>query len=209
MTTSPDLIARPTATIPPRDPAAGPGLVDLSAFYNHALDDAIHHKPGNTLSSLPMGLQLIDGTLFDVRGVVQLAAARSREITTLTYPPAVCGIPVGTTGRLVHFLHSSAWGIEAGPTQIGNYVIHFDGKPTQAVPVVYKENVWDWWESNERPDGVPAWKGQNPRTTERGIHIRLFKLTWSNPFPDTPIRSIDLVSTLAGPAPMVAAISIK
>ncbi len=204
-----NMLARPIATIPLRDSSAPQRLVDLGAYYSHALDDDIHHKPGNTLASLPKGLQSIQGTLFDLRGVVQLAAARSEEITTLTYPPSVVGIPVGVSGHRLHFLHASAWGIEAAPTPIGEYVIHFDGKPVHRIPVVYKENAWDWWESNERPDGSPAWKGQNSRTTERGIQIRLFKLTWENPFPATPIRSIDLVSCLAGPAPMIVAISVE
>lgn len=205
---STDAPAKPIAPIPPRDPAADRRLVDLTAWYNHALDDDIHHKPGNTLAALPQGLQRIDGTLFDLRGVVQLAGARSKEITSLTYPPAANGIPVGVTGRRIHFLHASAWEIESADP-IGDYVVHFAEHQAQSVPLIFKLNIWDWWENPGVSSGKPAWTGQNERTRQRGIQIRLFKFTWDNPYPEDPVQSIDFVSRLATPAPFLVAITVE
>jgi hypothetical protein len=205
---TPDTLVQPVAPIPPRDPAADPRCVDLTAYYNHALDDDIHHKPGNTLSSLPKGLQRIDGTLFDLRGVVQLAGARSKEITTLTYPPAASAIPVGVAGHRIHFLHASAW-VTDSKDPIGEYVVHFAGHAPQSVPLVYNLNIWDWWKNEGGTDGHPAWTGHNPRTLDRGLGIRLYKFTWENPFPNDTIRTIDFVSRIAESAPILVAITVE
>lgn len=208
MSTSPDSITRPSLPIPPRDPSTPTGCVDLGAFYTHGLDDEIHHKPGNTLSELPKGLQRIDGTVFDLRGVVQLAGARSKEITTLTYPPAVTAIPVGVAGRRIHFLHASAW-VTDSTDPIGEYVVHFASHPAQTIPLVYNVDVWDWWKTPGGTDGHPVWTGQNERTRQLGLSIRLYKFTWENPFPDDPIRSIDFVSRLVESAPILVAATVE
>ena len=55
--------------IPPRSPEATAGMVDLTDHYLNALDDEIHHKPENTLATMPSGLQAFLGVTFDVRGV--------------------------------------------------------------------------------------------------------------------------------------------
>jgi hypothetical protein len=71
------VVARPKPDIPLRDPSASPALLDLSKFYNAALDKTWH--PGmaeNNLAALPSGLQTFGGIMFDVRGVVQLAGRR-------------------------------------------------------------------------------------------------------------------------------------
>jgi hypothetical protein len=99
----------------------GKNLLNLSPFYTESLDDDIHHKPGNTLSDLPKGLQNIGGIDFDIRGVVQLAGHRSEEITTLVYPKMVSSIPVNMKGGVIHFLHASAWNIDSNQVLIGQF----------------------------------------------------------------------------------------
>lgn len=200
--------AKPISAIPTRDPLAGAGLVDLSGRYNTALDDNHHNKPGNTLASLPEGRQNLGGTEFDIRGIIQLAGARSKEITGIIYPESEMGILVRTWGKWIHFLHASAWDIEASSICIGDYVLHYANGETLRIPLVYKDNIWDWWSSDVVPDGTPVWKGQNERTTQIGQHIRLFKHTVANPHPSAEIISLDFISALQPPAPFLVAVTV-
>jgi tetratricopeptide (TPR) repeat protein len=63
--------------IPPRDPATPPEAIDLSAFYNGVLadDEMDPAVPANDLSELPQGIQTFDGTMFDVRGRLNVSRA--------------------------------------------------------------------------------------------------------------------------------------
>jgi len=60
--------ARRHSVIPPRNPAAGSNTVDLSTFYNFS-----KRVGEDSMASLPSGLQILAGTSFDVRGVIQLS----------------------------------------------------------------------------------------------------------------------------------------
>ncbi len=203
-----DINASPTQPIPDRNKKCNPSLIDLSGYYTESLDDNIHHKPGNTLSDLPKGLQNMGGIDFDIRGVIQLAGHRSEEITTLVYPQKITGIPVDLKGKSVHFLHASAWNIDFEPMEIGRYQINYvDGKCKQ-IKVAYRLNIWDWWSSEKDLLLNPVWEGKNDRTTAINQHIRLFLLKWKNPHPEKKIISIDLFSNCKGPGPMLVAISI-
>ncbi|MHC1775230.1 MAG: hypothetical protein AB9834_07400 [Lentimicrobium sp.] len=195
--------------IPARDPLANKRLLDLTNYYNAALTDNLHHKPGNTLSDLPSGIREFGKIMFDVRGVIQLAGKRSEEITTLLYPESIREIPVSLKGSAIHFLHASAWNIDAEKIEIGGYFIHYSDGQSVSLPLVYRENIWDWWGNSSETDQVSAWRGRNERTTSVGQHIRLFQLSWANPFPEKEIQSIGLVSNCKGPGPMVVAISVS
>ena len=202
--------AKPGRPIPARSAEATPGMVDLSDYYNTSLDDRVHAKPGNDLSSLPKGVQEFGGTPFDVRGLIQLAGSRSVEITGVIYPEAVRGIKVYRKGQHVHFFHSAAWHAEAG-TVIGEYAIHYADGQTKTIPIVYQQNVIDWWEG---PDAEPpsaaevVWEGGNDRTLGMGLSIQLCKYTWQNPLPDVEIETIDLVSASVESAPFLIAITV-
>ncbi len=199
--------ASPEHPIAPRDANAALQMVNLDGFYNHALADNIHHKPGNSLSDLPVGISTFQGVTFDVRGLVQLAGLNSTAITTISYPKQVKGIPVNVKGKVIHVLHASAWNIAATEMEIGYYALHYAQHKTVKIPVIYRQNIWDWWaETSTEP--LVAWKGQNERTAERNMHIRLFKFDIPNPFPNDEILSIDLVSNTKGPGAFVVAISI-
>lgn len=194
--------------IPGRNPLTNNRLIDLTDFYNAAFEDNIHHKPGNTLSDLPSGIKEFDKTSFDVRGVIQLAGNRSEEITTLVYPENVSGIPVELKGSAIHFLHASAWNIDAERMEIGEYRLTYTDGQSVSLPLVYRLNIWDWWGNSSETDQTSAWRGKNERTTSVGQHIRLFHLAWGNPFPEKTIRSMDLISNCKGPGPMIIAITV-
>ncbi|NTW25861.1 MAG: hypothetical protein HGA37_14285, partial [Lentimicrobium sp.] len=151
--------------IPERNPLADKRLLDLTSYYNAALADNLHHKPGNTLSDLPCGIQAFDNVTFDVRGVIQLAGKRSAEITTLLYPESILEIPVSLKGSVLHFLHASAWNIEAEKMEIGEYFINYSDGQSLSLPLIYRENIRDWWGNSSETDQVSAWRGRNERTT--------------------------------------------
>ena len=183
--------ASPVAPIPKRESDATPQLVDLSNYYNAALDDDIHHKPGNTLLALPRGIQRFGGTPFDVRGVIQLAGKRSAEITGLVFPEAVRGIPVHVKGHKLHCLHATAWSDKEG-TRIGAYVLSYAGGRTATVPILYQWHAVDWWYSpaDKSPTAAEVvWTGDSERTRSMGFKLRLMKFTWQNPSPDVEIQN--------------------
>lgn len=69
-----------TRSIPARFADTPPHLLDLSRFYNASLREAWHPGPlNNDLSVLPPGLLYLGGTLFDVRGVIQLSGESLRK----------------------------------------------------------------------------------------------------------------------------------
>ena len=187
-------------------------MVDLSDHYLNSLDDEIHAKPGNTLSTLPRGVQAFQGTPFDVRGVIQLAGRDSLQITGVDYPQAVQGIGVHHTGQRLHFLHAAAWNPEDGNLEIGHYALHYANGESKRIPILYHTNVSDWWvrPGDEPPTGAQvAWEGSNPRTEEIGYRLRLFRYTCQNPLPEVEIETMDFVSQLVHSAPMLVAVTIE
>jgi hypothetical protein len=203
--------AGPQMPIPPRAVNLPPSLIDLSAHYNTALSDEVHGKPGNTLATLPSGVNAFGDVLFDVRGLIQLAGSHSLSTTHLIFPEAVTDIAVGCAGAHLHALHASAWSTAVG-TEIGAYVLHYVDGHTVRIPLRYGSNVVDWWYSPTNPlpsNAEIAWVGGNPRTQMMGLGLRLCHYTWQNPTPDIPIATLDFVSTLADAAPMLLAITLE
>jgi hypothetical protein len=203
-------VAVPINTIPKRESNTSPKQINLEKFYSHAIDDNIHGKPGNTLSALPKGLQTLGNILFDVRGLVQLRGAISESKTHLIYPKEIKDIEVNQNAAILHFLQASAWDIEDPQKNIGKYIIHYEDNGSKEIPIIYKVNVWDWWATNESGETeAPVWKGVNERTLEMGMHIRLFKHSWKNPSPELKIISIDFISDIEIPAPILVAITLE
>lgn len=197
--------------IPPRSPEATAGMVDLTDHYLNALDDEIHHKPENTLATMPSGLQAFLGVTFDVRGVIQLAGKDSQEITHVIYPPEITGIKVGASGEQLHFLHAAAWNPEDGELHIGDYVLHYAGGETRSIPFLYHTNASDWWFRPNDPipaEAPVAWEGSNPRVEDMGFGLRIFKYSCPNPLPGVEIESMDVVSRLVHSAPMLLAVTV-
>jgi hypothetical protein len=202
--------AAPINKIPKRDEKASPKQINLEKYYSFAIDDEIHGKPGNTLSSLPQGLQNLGNTVFDIRGVIQLEGQISEEKTHLKYAKEARDIEINQKADKIHFLQASAWDVEDPQMIIGKYIVHYENKGKIEIPIIYKVNVWDWWATEE--SGVtqaPVWKGENVRTKELGMHIRLFKYSWENPNPALKIISLDFISNIEIPAPILVAITIE
>lgn len=194
--------------IPARLSMASSNQIDLTDYYNGALIQAWHPgPPGNNLSALPNGLLQLGGVVFDVRGVVQLAGVDLLRAGG-RFPQQISGIRIAQVCHELHFLQAAGWRSRDG-TRIGTYLIHYADGRTQAIPVIYGEDVRDW---NAAADpghklkrAVIAWGGIN----SEGRPVRLFKTTWDNPWPDTEIVSLDYVSAMAASAPFLVAITVE
>ncbi|MBI4662871.1 MAG: AAA-like domain-containing protein [Verrucomicrobia bacterium] len=203
-------VARPKPSVPPRDPRATPALIDLSSFYNAALNKTWHSGlPDNNLSALPQGLQTFGGVEFDVRGVVQLAGA---NLWRQGFPAQVRGIPVNQRCARLHFLHATGWTAVDG-AHVGNYVIQYANGIRRFVPILYGQDVVDWRAQadggSEKELETLVWKeSPAPGSTDRSYH-RIFKSTWANPFPDVEIQCIDFVSAMGDAAPFLIAITVE
>lgn len=207
------LRAQFTNAIPARLPFAPSNLIDLSDYYNAPLTSAWH--PGGmrlTLEALPTGLLQFGTVSFDVRGIVQLSG-KQVERAGAHYPQAVLGIKIAQPCRELHFLHATGWRTRDG-TRIGSYVVRYANGMEQVLPIVYGEDVRDW---NAESDPSSSLKRANMvwnliHTAAKGTpnkHIRLFKTSWVNPFPDLEVVSMDYVSTMSDAAPFLIAVTAE
>jgi serine/threonine protein kinase len=199
-----------TRGVPPRDAQAQPTMIDLSAFYNAALKGSWHgNRPDNDLAELPMGVQGLAGTAFEVRGLVQLSGGRWESEN---FPDQVLSIPVAQKCHRVFFLHACLWGFDPDGTVIGKYVLHFRDGGKEERPLVLGLDLLDWWKAPESGAGQwpqVAWSGFNGASRKEGGAVHLFKTTWENPHPENEISSIDLVSTKQTAAPFLVAITLE
>jgi hypothetical protein len=195
----------------PRSPEAGPDLVDLSEYFNVSTDDDFHNHAGHDLQDLPKGVQELGGVKFDIRGMIVLAGSRSINMTGVVYPEAVNGIKVNRKGKKLHFLQACGWSAEAG-AKLGEYVIHYSDGQTKSAPILYQNNIMDWWlrpEDKPPTEAKEVWRGQNSSTRNAGFKTHLIMYTWENPLPDVEITSIDFVSDVIPAAPMLLAITVE
>ena len=54
-----------------------------------------------------------------------------------------------------------------------------------------------------------AWRGSNPATVAAHESLALFEMKWSNPHPETEIKSIDLIARHQEAAPFVAGLTVE
>jgi hypothetical protein len=186
-------------------------FIDLSNFYNTSLNEEIHHKPGNDLKTMHYGIGEFAGTLFDVRGIIQLAGSISKEKTGIDYPAEVKGITVNQKAEKLHFLQCASWH-EKENIIIGKYLIHYVNGLRQVIPIIYQVNVVDWWflPGDTLPvDAEVAWKGDNERTRNQGYSIQFYKYTWINLFPAIEIKELDFISGGKESAPFLMAVTVE
>lgn len=194
--------------IPNRHPLTPASLIDLGEFFNASLQQAWH--PGNqdnNLSALPAGLLNFGGTLFDVRGVVQLSG-RSLAAAGKRFPEKIVGIKIGQKTPRLYFVHATGWRVANG-TRIGWFIVHFASGQTREIPIDYGEDVRDWNLSNDPSKtvhrSVEAWNNSNSGR----VNVRLFKSQWDNPTTGDEIASLDYVSAMTDCAPFLLAITVE
>ncbi len=184
--------------------------VDLTPFYNASLStNWLRDIKGNDLASLPTGWQRVGPAHFHVQGLIQLDGMYLAD--RRSFPHSVSAIPVARRCGRMHFLHGTAWVAEPG-RHIGSYVIHYTDGRQEEIPLRYGEAFRNWWWHPREPLEVSyanvAWLGTNAAISALD-KIRLYTLTWNNPFPDQPIAHFDFVSSLSTSCPFLVAVTTE
>jgi hypothetical protein len=211
-------------------PAAPPDkftFVDLKPYANQKLTANFGSgREGNHLKALRPGGLTCEGVNFKVgAGVVQLGS----KLLQAEKPNKVEGIKVGQVCRKIHILHATGYGngstvgqegkegdplFVADGTKIAEYQIRYADGASASIPVVYGQDVRDWW-FTEKAKGVTrgkvAWKGENELAKELGCQIRLYLTSWDNPHPAKKVASISYVKTQpdSPAAPFCVAITLE
>lgn len=194
--------------IPARLPFTPQNLIDLSAYYNAAFGQTWH--PGvenNNLAVLTPGLLQLDGTIFDVRGIVQVNSRRLRQSGD-RYPQQISGIRIGQTCRKLQILHATGYLGKDG-VKLGAYILHYANDHQETIPIIYGEDVRDWNEHSDPSTTLARGKIVWRATNDARYQVRLFKTTWLNPLPDIEITSMDFISAMAEPAPFLIALTAE
>jgi hypothetical protein len=197
--------------ISPRPSALPERLIDLSAAYNAPLTESWYAGPDeNTLAALPRGLQNLGGIDFDVRGLVQLAGREINHYERGRYPLRIPDIPIGRWVQRLHFLHGAVSEVKDGMT-IGAYRIHYNTGRFTDVPIVFGRNVRPLWQPRSShglvEEAALAWTGRNPATEARDLELRLYRLSWKNPWPAEAITAIEFTSRNYNSGPFLVALT--
>jgi hypothetical protein len=104
-------------------------------------------------------------------------------------------------------------GIPPG-TRIAEYVVHYANGADEIVPLINQVNVADWWAAPDHrfsfgSNTVVAWQAPNAASGPSRSDVYLYKFTWMNPRPDTPISSIDFRASGTAAAPFLIAITAE
>ncbi len=203
-----------------RDPRSTSSQLDLRRFYNAFIEGPwpMRGEVENTFRYLDRGLQTLGNVPFDIQGVILLS---SRELGPWApgFPHRVGGIQVNTTCRAIHFLQASAHAYEYLSDQfqdgltVATVEIGYANGQVQTNAIRLSKETADWWfnPAATRPGVEPksVWTSFNASSEANSRAIRLFDYTWSNPHPDWPIASINLVSARNTPTWMVLAITTE
>ena len=196
--------------------------LDLQPRINQKLADALHGFAGNNLAELPKGEQTFAGIKFKIgEGYLRLSGA----VETGPAPRKtgrIEEIAVGTSCARLHILHGTgygAYGNDGGPlfirdgTLIGEYRIRYEDSSIESIPIVYGEDVRDWWNWDKPAEvtrGKIAWTGKNAFSRQQNESIHIYLTTWTNPHPQKKIVSFDYVCTgTSAASPFCIAISLE
>jgi hypothetical protein len=211
-------------------PAAPPGkftFVDLKPYANQKLTDNFGSgREGNNLKALRSGGRTFAEVNFKIgEGVVQLGS----KLLQAEKPNEVEGIKVGQVCAKIHILHATGYGngqtvgeegkegdplFVADGTKIAEYQIRYADGSSASIPVVYGQDVRDWW-FTEKAKGVTrgkvVWQGDNELAKEIGSRIRLYLTSWDNPHPAKKVAALNYVKTQpdSPAAPFCVAITLE
>src|SRR5262245_60811540 len=206
-------------------PAAPPGKftpLDLKPYANQKIAEDFSNLQGNHLKTLGKDGRTLAGVNFKIgESVIHLGS----RLLEAKLPTKVEGIKVGQPCAKVHILHATQYGngsttrdaadplFIADDTKIAEYKVRYEDGTIETIPVVFGQDVRDWWFSNQTKGvtrGKVAWEGDNEPAKNAESRIRLYLCTWENPHQDKKIASIDYAKTNDGPAaPFCVAISLE
>jgi WD40 repeat protein len=188
----------------PDDPAPAEkdfAFIDLQPQANLKVDDKFWiplPKGEQTRGGIPLQV----GERFIQLGATYIQAPPNQQPRTM--PDKVEHIKVGRAFEKLHILHATDHGgnrkdgdpgFVADDTPIGEYTVHYEDGDKEAIPVVYGQDVRDWWFGSEGVRrGKVAWEAETAlaaKPTGVRITLRLYLTTWKNPKPARKVDHID------------------
>jgi hypothetical protein len=190
-------------------PDAKFSYVNLKDKFNHKLSDRFHNSGEDNTLGLEPGKKKLGDIEFQIAdGVIQLGSK-----TVADDPEKVEGIKVGQKFAKLHILHACGYGggpntsgtvgYVADDTTVGEYKVYYDDKTTETIPIVYGQDVRDWWYlegEKETSKAKVVWKSENEQAKAAKCGIRLYMSTWKNPKPDKKVVAIDYIGRKADTA---------
>jgi hypothetical protein len=176
-------------------------FIDLQPKANQKLTENFHNDgfAGNNLAQLPKGENVFDDVKYKIEDkLVQLGCKYVEN-----KPDKVEGIKVGKTFANLYILHATGFGAFGKPgdplyindgTAIGHYTVKYDDNTEEIIPIVYGEDVRDWFNHDESKPvsrGKVVWEGENEFARQFGAKLRLYRTEWKNPKPDKKVVTID------------------
>jgi hypothetical protein len=162
---------------------------------------------GNGLAELSRGEGTFCGVKFRILDeLIQLAGTQLPDALEKAE-----GIPLDKKVARLYFLHATQWSAPDS-TAIGQYTLHYEDDSTVSMPIVYGQDVRDWWNSDEGNPvsrGRVVWTGGNIVADQYEVSLRLYLSVWENPHPDKKIAALDYVSAKTNCAPFCVAITVE
>jgi hypothetical protein len=207
---------QPFGRIPERDSTAGPNQVDLAAVYNAALNEASPPTSslddlGQSLCSLPAGVQELGEVTFDARGVAQL----SRSSPHYHSFPEQVRVPIGRAFHKLHALHGTVGKGREG-TVVGHYELRYADGQEAKLEIRYGGDLRDWQDAGDPDKARPAeerskvaWTGPRSAVASSRDTVGLYRTTYVNPRPELQVMHIDFVSRMTQSAPFLIALTVE
>lgn len=210
----------PSGGVPPRSPDTPASALDLTDFYNTGLGAAgrATRLAPSDYAWLPLGLQRLLGTDYDIRGAIQLTHPEGfMEAQTGTGPVSVA-LPVAgrTTSAIDVLMLENYEGLVGGkPDGVKVYATatyaYADGS-SASVPIRYGRDVFMY----PKPFGIPP----AARIATMGLDARVLPWFWSavrifsvhlpNPHPDRPLNILTIAAAPgSGGGNVIVAVSLE
>jgi hypothetical protein len=198
------------------EPPAKFAFIDLQPQSNQELRATFSANfPDSHLAELPQGEQKLGAATYKIGpSCITLGGKLSPML------PEKAEIPVKRKFTKLHILHGTQNGgfaDEAHPTHIkdgtliGEYTARYSDGSSEVIPIVYGEDVRDWWnwdKSKQTKRGKAVWTGGNPAAKVYELDVRLYESVWTNPKPDLEVTSLVYSSKMDTPgAPFCVALS--
>jgi hypothetical protein len=176
-------------------------FIDLQPKANQKLDENFHNDQfaGNNLAQLPKGELVLDEVAYKIDGkLVQLTCKYIEN-----KPEKVEDIKAELKLAKLYILHATGFGAFGKPgeplfiedgTTIGHYTVKYEDKSEEIIPIVYGEDVRDWFNHDESKPvsrGKVVWEGENDFARQFGVKLRLFRTEWKNPKPNLTVVGIN------------------
>jgi hypothetical protein len=176
--------------------------IDIQPYANQKLIGTMLTGSENNLD-LPPGKQILGDVKFQVGDSLILLGSKT---TIPQMPEKVEGIRINQKFAKLHILHATqfgggpnrtgAWHVNDG-TVIGEYRINFEDHTAFIVPIVYGDDVRDWWfvkGEKTTTRGQVVWKTEEQFPSEIRAGKRIYMATWENPCPEKTATTIDYSS---------------